>query len=137
MVGGVFFQPRYLEHLSPTELDAYERHCEQRIVDASVKLAWAEGQLEGLSKGLRKKKWLLAGGTALGAAGMVGLAIFTWGGALALAGGGFTLLSLDDFAADAREREMLRIDLRNLNESVLFHTTELERLSAERARRGL
>jgi hypothetical protein len=133
---GFVFQPRPLEKLSDAELAAYQRHCGETVARAPTELAYLDGKLAGLSSGLQKKRFFLLGGSATSAAGMSGIVLATWSGVGALAGGLFALFSLADYGADARERELLRIDYRNLNESLQFCRKELRRIPAEWGRRS-
>jgi hypothetical protein len=135
MPGGFFLEPKPLENLTDGELKAYAQLCKRRIDEGLTQHAYVTGRLEGISVGIRKDGMLTFGGAGLSALGMIGIAVATPAGLIAIAGGALSLLGLDGFGAKARERNLLQIDLRNLNESALFCTSELARISNERKRR--
>jgi hypothetical protein len=135
MTAAPFLRPRPLRDLSDPELKSYYDHCHEQVASCRARLAYLEGRLDEVSKGFRKDGILTFTGAGISAAGMVGIAFFTPAGIVAVAGGVLSLLSLDGFGSKARNRNLLRIDVRNLNESIRFYSAELERISIEKTRR--
>lgn len=137
MAGGTFFQPKNLTGLDPSALFVYRDECDDNLRRIQQDFAYLNGRRSVLSDGFSLDGVLAIGGVMLAGAGIAITAIATFGGALALAGGAFSLLGAHRYGDRLIERNLVTDQVESRRQSIAFWNNELARIEDELTRKGI